>query len=118
MELRRRVMALASAGAVLGSLATGFAFASVAVAKSSESGVTFSSQPGVATLLAHYTVSPAGHRGSDISDEESRTVALAPKHRGKDATTDLSAGATSDNTVAEPQGSDLDCRVPASSDSK
>jgi len=111
MELRRRVMALASAGAVVGSLATGFAFASVAVAKSSESGVTFSSQPGVATLLAHYTVSPAGHRGSDISDEESRTVALAPKHGGKDATTDLSAGATSDNTMPEPQGSESELQV-------
>jgi len=99
-------VALASAGAVVGSLATGFAFATVVAAGSSDSGVTFSSQPGVATLLAHYSVSPAGHVGSDISDEESQTVALAPKHGGKDATTDLSAGARSDNTVAEPRGSE------------
>lgn len=107
MELRKRVVALASAGAVVGSLATGIGFATVAVAKSSDSGVTFSSQRGVAALLSHYTVTPAGHAGSDISNEESRTVTLTPKHQGNDsatraATTDLSAGAKSDNSAAEP----------------
>ena len=109
MELRRRVVALASAGAVVASLVTGFVFASVAVAKSS--GVTFSSEPGTAAVLAHYTVTPAGHAGSDASNEESRTVTLAPKEDGQNkaaraATTDLSAGATSDNTAAERQGSE------------
>lgn len=112
MELRRRVVALASAGAVVASLVTGFVFSSAAVAKSS--GVTFSSQPGQAALLAHYTVSPAGQAGSDVSNEESRTVALAPKEDGKSkaarvATTDSSAGATSNNSASEPaQGSESD----------
>src|SRR5712691_10090740 len=109
MELRRRAVALASAGAVVASLVTGLVFASAAVAKSSD--VTFSSEPGVAAVVAHYTVTPAGHAGSDASNEESRTVTLAPKEDGKSkaaqaATTDLSAGAASDNTAAERQGSD------------
>ncbi len=109
MELRRRVVALASAGAVVASLVTGFVFANVAVAKSS--GVTFSSEPGTAALLAHYTVTPAGHAGSDASNEESRTGTLGPKEDGQNkaaraATTDLSAGATSDTTAAERQGSE------------
>jgi hypothetical protein len=110
-------VALASAGAVVASLVTGFVAASVAVATSSDSGVTFSSQHGVAALLAHYTVSPADHEGSDVSNEESRTGTLAPKEDGKSkaaraAATDLSAGATSDNTNAEPtQGSESASRA-------
>jgi hypothetical protein len=107
-------VALASAGAVVASLVTGFVAASVAVAESSDSGVTFSSQRGVAALVSHYTVSPAGQRGSDSSNEESRAVALAPKEDGKSqaaraGTSDLSAGATSDNSASEPaQGSESD----------
>src|SRR5258708_39214023 len=68
MELRKRVVALASAGAVVGSLATGFAFATAAAADKSV--VTFSSQSAAAGLVSHYTVSH-GQRSEDSSGSTS-----------------------------------------------
>jgi hypothetical protein len=110
MDVRRRVlaaMAAASTVAVLGAFGSGLAFAGPALAAAPGSGVTFSSQPGVATLVTHYVVSPAGqHEEASASNDESRTSLLSPKRAGhaaaaRAATSNLSAGAKSDNTVAE-----------------
>src|SRR5260370_42371205 len=93
MELRRRVMALASAGAVLGSLATGFAFATVAAA--GNSGVTFSSQTAAAGLVSHYVVSH-GQRGEDSSGSASsddRPLQRLYRH-GPETVVGLSASTT------------------------
>jgi hypothetical protein len=108
MELRRRVVALASAGAVVGSLATGFAAATVAAAASNSSGVTFTSQPAVAGLVSHYTVSH-GQRGEDSSGTpgDSRQLPRLSKN-GKVANTpgsDPTAAPQSDNTSADSPSS-------------
>lgn len=67
----RRVFAATSAAAVVAALATGV------TPSSASTGVAFTSQPGVASLVAHYVTSPAGSgtRGASNSADE----ALAPK---------------------------------------
>jgi len=104
MELRRRVVALASAGAVVGSLATGIAAATVAVADSDSSGVNFTSQSAVAGLVSHYTVSH-GQRGEDSSGSTSSDDRQLPRlnRHGANTVVDTSASDTnaapqSDNT--------------------
>jgi hypothetical protein len=113
MDVRRRVLgtaAAASIAAVVGTFGSGSALTGLAQAPGS--GVTFSSQPGVATLVTHYAVSPTGHREeASASNDESRTSVLAPKRAGRAAaaraaTSDRSAGVRSDNTVASVGPSD------------
>src|SRR5260370_28345600 len=105
-------MALASAGAVLGSLATGFAFATGAAAGSS--GVTFSSQSAVAGLVSHYTVSH-GQRGEDSSGSTSSDDRQLPRlnRHGANTVVDTSASDTnaapqSDHTNADSASSRSD----------
>jgi hypothetical protein len=108
MELRKRVVALASAGAVVGSLATGIVAATVAVADSNSPAVKFTSTSGaVAGLVAHYTVSH-GQRGEDSSGSAGSDTRQLPrlnktgKVPGTDtSTSDSSAAPQSDNTSAD-----------------
>jgi hypothetical protein len=107
MELRKRVVALASAGAVVGSLATGIVASTVAVADSNSSSVKFTSQPAVAPLVAHYTVSHE-QRGEDSSGSvgsDSRQLPKLNKPGGKPAAntsaSDTAAAPKSDNTSAD-----------------
>jgi hypothetical protein len=111
MEVRRRIFGIATGAVMVGALGV-VAPVTTALADSSPgSGVTFTSQPGVAKLVAHYVVSPAGHggRSAAASPEESRTVRLSPKlARGsasaKAVANNQSAGVTSDNTNADSAG--------------
>jgi hypothetical protein len=115
MDVRRRLLAAAAAAstaAVVGAFGSGLAFPALAQAAPG-SGVTFSSQPGVARLITHYVVSPSGQdEDASASNDESRTSLLAPKRAGhattaaRAATVNLSAAAKSDNTVAEIGQSD------------
>src|SRR4029077_4007686 len=105
-ELRKRIVALASAGAVVGSLATGIVAATVAVADSNSSGVTFTSHSAVAALVSHYTVSH-GQRGEDSSGTpgDSRQLPRLNKNGkvpGSDtSSSDTNAAPQSDNTSAD-----------------
>ena len=77
MEIRKRIVAAASAAAVAGALAVGVA---PAVAASSPGQVvSFTSQQGQVALVAHYVVSPAGKQKPSASTQESRSIALSPK---------------------------------------
>jgi hypothetical protein len=113
MELRKRVVALASAGAVVGSLATGIVAATVAVADSNSPNVKFTSTRAVAGLVSHYTVSH-GQRGEDSSGNPGDTRQLPRLNKnGKAPGTDTPASDTkaapkSDNTSADsgPSSSD------------
>jgi hypothetical protein len=114
MELRRRVVALASVGAVVGSLATGFAFASVAAAESNSSGVKFTSQSAVAGLVSHYTVSH-GQRGEDSSGSAVSDSRQLPRLNKNSKVTgantpgsDSTAAPQSDNTSADSGPSNSD----------
>jgi hypothetical protein len=107
MELRKRVVALASAGAVVGSLATGIVAATVAVADSNGSGVKFTSQAAVAGLVSHYTVSH-DQRGEDSSGSPGSDSRQLPRlnkngHQTIDNTSpsDTKAAPQSDNTSAD-----------------
>src|SRR5258708_10491762 len=109
MELRKRVVALASAGAVVGSLATGFAFATAAAADKSV--VTFSSQSAAAGLVSHYTVFH-GQRSEDSSGSTSTDDRQLPRLNRHGAntvvdtsTSDTNAAPQSDNTNADSAGS-------------
>jgi hypothetical protein len=104
-------VALASAGAVVGSLATGIVAATVAVADSNGSVIKYTSQPAVAGLVTHYTVSH-GQRGEDSSGSagDSRQLPRLNKN-GKVANTpgsDPAAAPQSDNTSSDSQGSSAD----------
>ncbi len=113
MELRRRVVALASAGAVVGSLATGLAFATVAAAEGNSSGVKFTWQSATAGLVSHYTVSHE-RRGEDSSGSETDNRQLPRLSKnGKDPLTDTSTSDSksapqSDNTSADSGASNSD----------
>ncbi len=78
MEVRKRIVAVASAAAVAGALAVGVA-PSVAAGSSPGSDINFTFQTGVVPLVAHYVVSPAGKKNASGSLQESRTVNLSPK---------------------------------------
>jgi hypothetical protein len=112
MQLRRRVVALASAGAVVGSLATGVVAATVAVAESNSSSVKFTSQSAVAGLVSHYTVSheqrPEDSSGSAGSDTRQLPRLNKNGHQTIDNTSpsDTKAAPKSDNTNSAGSGSD------------
>src|SRR5258708_10817835 len=115
MELRKRIVALASAGAVVGSLVTGIVAATVAVADSNSSGVKFTSTSGaVAGLVAHYTVSH-GQRGEDSSGSAGSDPRQLPRLNktgqvpGTDTSaSDSAAAPQSDNTSADSGPSNSD----------
>ena len=75
--IRKRPFALASIGALVGALATGVV-ATPAATSSSPPGLTFTSQPGVANIVAHYVVSPVGgpQHAASASTDESPVAAL------------------------------------------
>lgn len=103
MESRSRfvaAMAVASAAALVGALGTGLTFAGVASTGQGASGVTFTSQPGVAQLVAHYTVSPA-QRPEDTRSGDSDNRALP---RLTKQSLDSQAGGQSTNVTSGPQG--------------
>ena len=104
MVVHRRVVAAASAAALMGALATGVSQGSLAAQSSPGSGVTFSSQPAVANIVAHYVVSPASGAptANSTSVEESRTVALRPKGRHAPSRT-VSAGVGGSNTGSQAE---------------
>ncbi|HET9781156.1 MAG TPA: hypothetical protein VFR33_05200 [Candidatus Dormibacteraeota bacterium] len=85
---RKRLLALASVGAVVGALGTGATQASSAGA-----GVSFTFQPGVANLVAHYTVSPTGHAGHAASNSAEEGFATKwPKGNGAASLVNNSGG--------------------------
>ena len=92
--IRKRPFALASIGALVGALATGVVQATPAATSSSPPGLTFTSQPGVANIVAHYVVSPVGgpQHAASASTDESPVAALWPKGHGASSTTSQSAG--------------------------
>ena len=95
-------MAVASAAALVGALGTGITFAAAASTADAGAGVTFSSQPGVAQLVAHYTVSPAERPEDSSNASDNRQLPRLTK-QGHDTSTrtsaaDTSAGPKSDNT--------------------
>jgi hypothetical protein len=113
MQFRRRVVAFGSAAALVGALGIGVTVTSAAASSASESGygsgVTFSSQPGVATLVKHYVVSPAGHEekaSTSTSAEENRSITLSPKGDRNRSSRTATSGVNSSNTVPDTQGSD------------
>jgi len=113
MHVRRRVVALASAAALVGAIGSGSAFAGVASTAEPGAGVTFSSQSAVAQLVKHYTVSPA-ERPEDTSGPAGRDNRQMPRlnKHGKGAperssasnvsTAPLSDNTNSDSTAASP----------------
>jgi hypothetical protein len=104
---RRRLVAAASIAALFGALAVTVP----AVAASSESspgaGVTFSSQPGVAALVAHYVVTPH-ERGaapaSKSSTSDERSITLSPKGNRNRTNRTVGGGVTSNSSVSETEG--------------
>lgn len=78
MQVRKRIVAAASAASVAAALAVGVA-PSVAAGSSPGSAVSFTWQTGQVSLVDHYVVSPAGKQSPSGATEESRTIALSPK---------------------------------------
>jgi hypothetical protein len=123
MQLRRRVVAFGSAAALVGALGVGVTVTSVAASSGSESGygsgVTFSSQPGVATLITHYVVSPAGHEekaSTSASPEENRSITLSPKGDRNGSSKAATSGVNSSSNVPDTHASDnSSTRSPSSS---
>lgn len=105
MQTRRRSVAataVAAAAALVGAIGTGLTSAGAA---EPGAGVTFTSQPAVAQLVTHYTVTPAEgpEAPSTASVGDDRELPLLSKH-GRAAVrsaTDLAAAPASDNTSAD-----------------
>ncbi len=109
MQFRRRVVAFGSAAALVGALGIGVSVTSVAASSDPGSGVTFSSQRGVAKLVTHYTVSPMGHgenAAATASAEESRSITLSPKGDRNRSSRNATSGVNSSNSVPDTQRSD------------
>jgi hypothetical protein len=110
MSVRKRVVALASAAAVVGAISTGSTFAGVAATAEPGAGVTFSSQPAVSQLVKHYTVSPAERpeETSRSSGGDNRQLPRLNKHgknsAARSSATNGSTGPVSDNTNASAIG--------------
>lgn len=123
MQFRRRVVAFGSAAALVGALGIGVSATSAAASSGSESGygsgVTFSSQPGVATLVKHYVVSPAGHEekaSTSTSAEENRSITLSPKGDRNRTSKAATSGVNSSSNVPDTHASDnSSTRSPSSS---
>src|SRR5260370_3264822 len=109
MELGKGVVAWASAAAVVGWLATGFAFGTAAAADKWD--VTFSSEGAAAGLVSHCTVFH-GQRSEDSSGSTSTDDRQLPRLNRHGAntvvdasTSDTNAAPQSDNTNADSAGS-------------
>lgn len=102
--MHRRVFAVASVAALIGALATGVAQSSAGA------NVQFTSQPGVAQIVAHYVVSPTAgaSTASSSSTDEGQTVFLSPKDHRASRTASPGSGA---------QGSDAGSATGASTPS-
>jgi hypothetical protein len=107
MDLVRRAVAAASAATMVGALGVAINVTIAGASDSPGAGVTFSSEPGAAALVAHYVVTPSGaEESSSTSTEEGQSITLSPKgdrNRGSRAVAD---GVSSDNTVQDTQRSD------------
>ena len=108
--MRRRFVAVVSTAALVGALGVA-AFGSTAAASPSSaagSGVTFSSQSGVANLVTHYVVTPGargtGPSGSNSASSEERSITLSPKGNRNRTSRTAASGVTSNASVSETQG--------------
>src|SRR5256885_14910905 len=81
MTVWKRLFALASTTSVV---AAAVAYVGGSGAAAQTSGVSFTSQPTVANLVAHYVVSPTGttKHAASASTDENRLAALWPKGNG------------------------------------
>ena len=106
MVVGRRLLAVASAAALAGSMAAVIGSAAQAATGPPGTGVTFTSQAGAVTFT-HYTVTPQG-RGTSSganSNAEGRISTLSPKgDRNRNRRTD-SGGVDSNNTVSSSEPS-------------
>jgi hypothetical protein len=81
-----------------------------------QAGVTFSAQPGVATLVAHYAVAPADRGGSTVAvslghaNLNDQLPDLAPKSPGRTAASRV--GLAPSHTGVQPSGSSAADRTP------
>src|SRR5256885_13929372 len=102
MVVRKRVFAMAALAALVSALGTYVGSGTLAAQSTAGAGVTFSSEPGVAGIVAHYVVSPtAGStHGASTSADESRTVALSPKRHGSLA--GAAGGVNGKNAASQP----------------
>ena len=99
-------LAMAVPIVMMGALGGSTAFQLVAYGKS-DSGVKFTSTPGVATLVEHYVVSRGADSGSAKTSDDGRQLpARTPKPAGRDAVVNAAqsrslSAASSDNNVPE-----------------
>ena len=106
MVVGRRLLAVASAAALAGSMAAVIGSAAQAATGPPGTGVTFTSQAGAVTFT-HYTVTPQGRatQSGSASNAEGRISTLSPKgDRNRNRRTD-SGGVDSNNTVSSSQPS-------------
>src|SRR2546430_7112619 len=97
MTVWKRLFALASTTSVV---AAAVAYVGGSGAAAQTSGVSFTSQPTVANLVAHYVVSPTGttKHAASASTDENRLAALWPKGNGPASLVGNTGGAGGDNS--------------------
>ncbi len=110
VETRKRLVAVVSGAALFGALAVTAPVVAASSDSSPGAGVTFSSQSGSATVLAHYVVSPKDRRTGTSSSTstagENRSITLSPKGDRNRSSRTATAGVTSSNTVQDTERSD------------
>src|SRR5260370_8302269 len=106
--MRRRIVAVVSAAALVGALGVAVTVSAAGAATSSApgAGVTFSSQSGVANVVTHYVVTP-GTRGaapsaSILSSSEERTLTLSPKGNRNRTNRPVSGAPTTTSSPPNP----------------
>src|SRR5258706_2301441 len=106
--MRRRIVAVVSATALIGALGVAVTVSAAAATTAAPgAGVTFSSQSGVANGITHYVVTP-GARGaatsaSTSSSSEERSINFSPKGNRSRTNRTVSGGVTSGSSVSETQ---------------
>src|SRR5256885_15233361 len=97
MTVWKRLFALASTTSVV---AAAVAYVGGSGAAAQTSGVSFTSQPTVANLVAHYVVSPTGttKHAASASTDENRLAALWPKGNGPASLVGNAGGGTGNNS--------------------
>jgi hypothetical protein len=105
------MVAVVSVAALFGALAVTVPAVAASSNSSPGAGVTFSSQPTAAALVAHYVVSPGERReGSSTSTSspagENRSITLSPKGDRNRSSRIAQSGVASTNTVQDTQQSD------------
>ena len=105
---KTRALAVASAAALVGALGVAVNVTIAGATDSPGAGVTFSSEHGVAALVAHYVVTPTGggEETSSTSTEEGQALTLSPKGSRDRSSKAAADGVSSDNTVPDTQQSD------------